>query len=76
MFFSTLVITYRMGGADFSRAIGKSLLMSGMVTVPIYALAVGFLYPRVGMGIGTLIALLLAAGAAYLTYLFIRIRMS
>jgi hypothetical protein len=76
MFFSTLVITYRMGGADFSRAIGKSLLMSGMVTVPIYALAVGFLYPRVGMGIGTLFALLLAAGAAYLTYLFIRIRMS
>ena len=76
MFLSSLVITYRVGGADFSRAIGKSLLMSGMLTVPVYALAVGCFYPRVGMGIGTLLALLLSTGVAYLTYHFMSARMS
>ena len=76
MFLSSLVITYKVGGADFSRAIGKSLLMSGMVTVPIYALAVGCLYPRVGLGFGTILALLLSTVVAYLTYLFMRARMS
>jgi hypothetical protein len=76
MFLSTLVISYRVGGADFSRAIGKSLLVSGMVTVPIYALMVGFFYPRVGLGIGTLLAVFLSICTAYLTYLFMRARMS
>jgi len=76
MFSSTLVITHRVGGADFARAIGKSLLASGLVTVPIYALAVRFLYPWAGLGLGTLLAILVSLGAGYLTFLFMRARMS
>ncbi len=76
MFLSTLVITYRVGGADFSRAVGKSLLVSGIATVPIYALAVRFLYPWAGLGLGTLLAILVSLGAGYLTFLFMRAGMS
>ena len=76
MFLSTLVITYRVGGADFSRAVGKSLLVSGIATVPPYALAVRFLYPWAGLGLGTLLAILVSLGVGYLTFLFMRARMS
>lgn len=76
MFSSTLVITHRVGGPDFARATGKSLLASGLITVPIYALAVRFLYPWAGLGVGTLLAILLSFGVGYLTFLFMRARMS
>lgn len=76
MFLSTLVITYRVGGADFSRAVGKSLLVSGIATVPPYALAVRFLYPWAGLGLGTLLAILVSLGIGYFTFLFMRARMS
>jgi len=76
MFLSTLVITARTGGADFSRAVGKSLLISGLVNVPLYEIMVRVLYPNVGLGLGTLLALLGSLGTGYLTYQFIRDRLS
>jgi hypothetical protein len=63
---SNLIISYRSGGVDFARAVGKSLMVGGMITVPIYALVVWFFYPRVGLGFGTLVAFLLSAAAGFL----------
>lgn len=76
MFLSTLVITSRMGGPDYCRSVGKSLLVSGMITVPLYECMVRYLYPRVGLGIGTSIAILLSLGTGYLTYLFMKHRLA
>jgi uncharacterized membrane protein (GlpM family) len=72
MFISTLVIAHRTGGGEFSRAVAKSLMVSGMINVPLYALSVRFLYPAVGLGYGTFMAVVLSAGSGYLTYWFIK----
>jgi uncharacterized membrane protein (GlpM family) len=74
MFLSTLVITAHMGGADFCRSVGKALLISGLVNVPIYEILVRYLYPRVGLGWGTVMALLGAMVTGYLTYQFMKHR--
>jgi hypothetical protein len=76
MFISTLIITYRAGGAGFSRAVAKSLLVSGMVNVALYAIAVRFLYVWVGLAYGTALALLFSLGTGYLTYLLISRKLS
>lgn len=76
MFISTLAITYRTGGAEFSRVVAKTLMVSGLINVPIYALVVRVTYPWAGLVYGTGIALLVTAGSAYLTYLFIQSRLA
>jgi uncharacterized membrane protein (GlpM family) len=75
MFLSTLVITSKANGADFSRSVGKSLLVSGLINVPLYEIAVRYLYPSVGLGYGTLIALFIVLVTGYLTYHFMRSQM-
>jgi hypothetical protein len=74
MFFSTLAITHRAGGAEFSRAVGKAMMMSGMINVALYAVAVRYLYIWFGLIQGTAIALAFACGTGYLTYLFMTTR--
>lgn len=74
MFFATLAITHRAGGAEFSQAVGKAMLTSGMVNVAIYAIAVRYLYLWFGLIQGTALALILACGSGYLTYLFMTTR--
>ena len=76
MFLSTLVITYNSGGSDFSRSTGKSLLVSGLVNVPLYEIMVRVLYPTVGLGLGTALALLFSLCTGYLTFLFMKTRLS
>ena len=76
MFLSTLVITYNSGGPTFSRSVGKSLLISGLINIPLYEIMVRLLYPTVGLGLGTLLALLFSVGTGYLTYLFMKARLS
>jgi uncharacterized membrane protein (GlpM family) len=76
MFLSTLVITYRSGGADFSRSVGKSLLISGLINVPLYEIIVRYLYPTVGLIPGTIIALLFTLGTGYLTFRFMKTRLA
>ena len=76
MFLSTLVITYNTGGLDFSRSVGKSLLISGLINVPLYEIAVRLLYPAVGLGLGTALALLFSLGTGYLTFQFMKARLS
>lgn len=72
MFISTLVVTYRTGGAPFSRAVAKALMVSGLVNVGLYAIMVRYLYPLAGLWYGTVLALVLSCGTGYLTYLFMR----
>jgi len=76
MFLSTLVVTYRTGGAEFSRAVAKALMMSGIINVAFYAMAVRYLYAWLGLVYGTAIALLFSCGTGYLTYLFMRAKLS
>ncbi len=76
VFLSNLIISYRSGGAVFASAVAKSLMVSGMITVPIYALLVWYFYPRVGLGFGTLIAFLVTAGAGFLTLQVMRSRLT
>jgi len=76
MFLSTLAVTYRAGGAEFSRAVAKALMISGLINVPLYAIVVRWLYPGLGLAYGTAIALLFSCGTGYLTFLFMRARLS
>jgi uncharacterized protein DUF3147 len=76
MFFSTLAITYRRGGPEFSQAVGKAMMMSGMINVALYAIAVRYLYIWFGLIQGTALALTFACGAGYLTYLFMGTRLA
>lgn len=76
VFLSNLIISYRTGGPDFASAVAKSLMVSGIATVPIYALLVWFLYPRLGLGFGTLFAFLVSAGVGLLTLQFMKSRLS
>ena len=51
-------------------------MVSGIITVPIYALLVWHFYPRLGLGFGTLIAFLLTAGAGILTLQVMKSRLT
>ena len=75
MFLSTLVITHQTRGADFSRSVGKSLLISGLINVPLYEIVVRTLYPSVGLVIGTVVAILFSLGTGYLTFRFMKTRL-
>jgi len=72
IFTSTLVITYRTAGAEFSQSVARSLMISGMINVPLYAIMARYLFAWSGLLPGTAIALLLSYGSGYLTYLFMR----
>ena len=76
MFLSTLVITYRSGGAELARAVGKALLISGLINVPLYEIVVRYSYPRLGLGLGTALAVVFSLGTGYLTYLFMKTRVA
>jgi len=76
VFLSNLIISYRSGGVAFAGAMGKSLMVSGIITVPIYALLVWFFYPLVGLSLGTLLAFLFAAGVGILTLQVMKSRLT
>jgi len=76
VFLSTLTIAYSSGGTRFARAMGKSMVVSGMINVALYAILVRYLYVWTNLPIGTGIALIVSCGSVYLTYLFIRARLS
>jgi len=76
VFLSTLTIAYSAGGARFARAMGKSMVVSGMINVAIYAILVRHLYAWTNLSIGTGTALVVSCISVYLTYLFIRTRLS
>jgi len=57
IFSLTLFFSYRTRGMALSRALTKPLLISGGLTAFPHSLLVGYLYPVLGVGIGTTIAL-------------------
>ncbi len=76
VYLSTLIVTARSTGVQSSRQITKSLLVSGMINVVVYAAAVRFFYPSLGLAAGTMLALSISAVSAYAIYVFMRTRMT
>jgi len=76
MFIATLTIAYRTQGIEFSRALTKPLLATGMITVAVYAVGIRYLYPATGLYLGTLLAALISAVSAYLTLRFVLRRLT
>lgn len=72
IFLTTLVISYQAGGANFSRAVGKSMLIGGLINVPMYEIQVRYFYPALGLAIGTLLALACSVGVGYITHLLMK----
>jgi hypothetical protein len=69
VFSSTLVILNNSRGLEFSRAMTKPLAISGILTIIPYCVAVRFLYPTLGVWLGTLISYALVLPLAVLSYL-------
>jgi hypothetical protein len=76
VFTSTLTISYFTGGAEFSRAVAKSLMVSSLINVVLYAIAVRYLYLWIGLAAGTMLALAFSGATGYLTYIFMRSKIS
>jgi hypothetical protein len=76
MFISTLVISYQVQGITFSRAMTKPLLVTGMITIAVYAAAMKYLYLSFGLYWGTLGAISISAISAYLTFRYILPKLS
>ena len=75
VFISTLIIAYRARGIEFSRAITKPLMITGMVTIVVYSAGVRYFYPGFGLVIGTLLAYAAALISALFTAVYIRKRL-
>lgn len=72
VFISTLIITYKSGGVEFSRAITKPLMMTSMITIVIYSIAVRYFYLTFDLVLGTVISYVIAMIGAYFTYIFVQ----
>lgn len=53
---STMLITIKSGGVEFTRLIAKNVLISTTTTISLFAIFSHFLYPVVGIVAGTLLA--------------------
>ena len=72
IFMSTLYITNRTGGVEFSRAVAKTLLLSAMLNVGVYSFTVHYAYQYTNLFTGTLIAILVSIASAFFIYRLIR----
>lgn len=68
VFTSTLIILNRSRGTEFSRAMTKPLVLSGILTIIPFCVAVRYLYPSLGVWLGTLVCYVLVAPLAALSY--------
>lgn len=68
VFISILIISYKSGGLDFSRAMTKPLMTTGMLTVVAYGTAVRYLYPGFGLITGTVAAYIISLLGARISY--------
>ena len=75
VFLSALVIAYLSGGAEFSRALAKSMMLSGFVNVVTYAIVGYLVFPLLGIWLGMMVGLLVTTGTGYLTLLVVRAKM-
>jgi len=72
VFISVLVINYKSRGMEFSRAMTKSLLVTGMISIFMYGIGVRYLYPSLGLWWGTLGAYVFAMVGAITSYFLIQ----
>lgn len=72
IFTSTLFITHRTGGAEFSRAVAKTLMLSAMINVGVYSFVAHFAYQHTSLLVGTALAIVFSMLSASLTYRLIR----
>jgi uncharacterized membrane protein (GlpM family) len=68
VFTSTLIILNRSNGTEFSRAITKPLVLSGVLTIIPFCLVVRYSYPNLGIWLGTLFSYVLITPLAFLSY--------
>lgn len=73
---SSMIITYLAHGRDFSVAVMKVIMVNGGLNVVIYASLVRYFYTLFDIWIGTVLAFLISLFTSYLTYQFIKRRMS
>ena len=71
MSIATLTITHTVHGTEFSRAMTKPLMVTGMITVAVYSVAMRYLYLSTDLYIGTVVSICISAISAYLTYRYI-----
>lgn len=71
MFISTLTISYQAHGIEFSRAMTKPLMVTGMITIAVFAIALRYLFLSTGLYAGILLSICISAVSAWLTYRFI-----
>ena len=76
VFISTLIISYQSRGIQFSQAITKPLLVTGMITIVIYSIGVRYFYPAAGLIFGSLLAYAVAMASAYFTGVIIHKRLA
>jgi hypothetical protein len=68
VFTSTLIILCRSKGTEFSRAMTKPLVFSGILTIIPFSVAVRYLFPVLGVWLGTLVSYLLVVPLVFLSY--------
>ena len=68
VFTSTLIILNKSRGTEFSRAVTKPLVLSGILTIIPFSVAVRYLYPSLGIWLGTLVSYALVVPLAILSY--------
>lgn len=72
IFMSTLYITHRTGGREFSRAVAKTLMLSAMINVGVYSFTAHLAYQVTTLFWGTLISIAVSGLSAAFTYSVIR----
>lgn len=75
VFISMLIISYKSRGLDFSRTMIKPMLITGMITIVVYGIALRYLYLSSGLILGTIFSFLISMLSAYFTYQFIKKRL-
>ena len=72
VFLSTMILTYFAQGKAFSVSVMKTLLLSGTINATVYASAVRFLYPLLGLIEGTISSFLLSLISMYAVFLLVK----
>jgi len=75
IFTSTIVITSLSRGVAFTRSLIKPLMVSAMINVMAYVIAVRLFYPVWGLVLGTMAALAVSGVSVFTTYSFITKKM-
>lgn len=71
MFISLLTISYKTKGVEFSRAMTKPLMVTGMITLAVYAISLRYFYISTGLYFGTLLSIIVSGISAFITFRYI-----